>query len=312
MRLSLLAGQAHPRLVEAIAQRLGCTPAARVIKRFPDDELHVSILESVRGGDVYIIQPTSPPAETHLFELFLLADACRRAGAARLTAVVPYFGYARQDRRASGREPVSARLVADLLQVSGIQRLIAVDVHSRALEGFFRIPFEHLSAVDALTERLRPLLPTQAVVVAPDLGAAKLATTYARLLGLPVAIVHKIRLSGQAVSVSAISGDVRGRAPLIIDDMISTGGTVEAAARAVLDAGARPELLVAATHGLLVDGAKQRLGGLPLQRFFTTDTVPTRSASSLPVEVVSVAPLLAEAIRRLHEDRSLGGLLSLG
>jgi ribose-phosphate pyrophosphokinase len=244
-----------------------------------------------------------------LIELLLLGDACRRAGAARVTAVIPYFGYARQDRRASGREPVSARLVADLLQTGGFDRVVAVDLHTTALEGFFAIPLEHLTVVPLLAEAARTGLAPHSVVVAPDLGAVKLAERYGALLLQPVAFVHKTRLSGTEVRAGAVIGDVRDRAPVIVDDMISTGGTIAAAVGALLEAGAVPDVSVVATHALLVGPALQRLAALPLRRLIATDTVIPQAGPAVPLEVASVAPLLAEAVDHLHHGRSLRGLL---
>jgi ribose-phosphate pyrophosphokinase len=239
----------------------------------------------------------------------VLADASRRAGAERLTAVMPYFGYARQDRRAHGREPVGARLVADVLRASGVDRVVGIDMHTSAVEGFFSIPLEHLSAVSLLAEAARPHVTANSVVVAPDLGATKLAERYAMILGLPVAIVHKTRLSGHEVSVRMITGEVRGLAPLIVDDMISTGGTITAAVEALLSAGCLPDVLVVASHALLVGPAVDRLGAVPARRLIATDSLPVARTSALTLEVVSLAPLLADAIDRLHTNRSLEDLL---
>jgi ribose-phosphate pyrophosphokinase len=311
MEQTLLAGSANVRLAETIAAKLGTSQGALNVDRFPDGELHVEIKQSVRGHDVYLIQPTSPPVERHLLELLLLADAAHRAGAARLTAVIPYLGYARQDRRASGREAVGARLVAELLAAGGlVQRVVVVDVHSPAVEGFFGIPLEHLSAVPLLVESVRNHVTENSVIVAPDLGAAKLAERYARPLGLPVAIVHKRRLSGSEVSVRSVTGDVRGNTPIIVDDMISTGGTVEATIEVLLSGGCEPELTVVASHGLLVGPAVKRLKVGPLKRIVITDSVRAPEGLELPLEVVSLAPLLARAVDCLHNDRSLGDLLA--
>jgi ribose-phosphate pyrophosphokinase len=311
MEQTLLAGSANVRLAETVAAKLGTSQGALNVDRFPDGELHVEIKQSVRGHDVYLIQPTSPPVERHLLELLLLADAAHRAGAARLTAVIPYLGYARQDRRASGREAVGARLVAELLAAGGlVQRVVVVDVHSPAVEGFFGIPLEHVSAVPLLVESVRNHVTENSVIVAPDLGAAKLAERYARPLGLPVAIVHKRRLSGSEVSVRSVTGDVRGHTPIIVDDMISTGGTVEAAIEVLLSGGCEPELTVVASHGLLVGPAVKRLKVGPLKRIVITDSVRTPEGLELPLEVVSLAPLLARAVDCLHNDRSLGDLLA--
>jgi ribose-phosphate pyrophosphokinase len=288
---------------------LGVEPAPCEVTKFPDGELHVSIGESVRGGDVYLVQSSSPPVDTHLMQLLLLADACRRAGAARLTAVMPYFGYSRQDRRASGREPIGARLVADLLAAAGLTRVVAVDLHSSALEGIFSLPLEHVTAVPLLAEAAGAALLANAVIVSPDLGATKLAARYARILNRPVAFVHKQRLSGSSVAVRGITGEVRGLAPLIVDDMISTGGTIEGAVQALLAAGATSEVVVIATHGLLVGDALGRLAALPLREVIVSDSVASNSSSPLRLHRVSIAPLLADVIRRLHEDRSLSDLI---
>jgi ribose-phosphate pyrophosphokinase len=311
MQRTLFAGSANPSLADAVARELGFRLGERDLRRFPDGELHVEIRESVRGHDVYLIQPTSPPAEGHLLELLMLADAANRAGAARLTAVVPYLGYSRQDRRASGREAVGGRLVADLLGLGGLlRRVVAVDVHSSAIEGFFGTPLEHLSAVPLLVDRIRSYATANGVVVAPDLGAAKLAERYAAPLGLPAAMVHKTRLSGSDVRVRSVTGDVRGHAPILVDDMISTGGTVEAAMEALLAGGCEPEFTVVASHGLFVGPAVERLKAAPLKRIIVTDSVAAAEGLPLPLEVVSLAPLLAEAVDCLHNDRSLGGLLA--
>jgi ribose-phosphate pyrophosphokinase len=271
----------------------------------------VAVGESVRGRDVYVVQPTAPPVESRILELLLLADACRRAGAARLTAEVPYFGYARQDRRAQGREPVAARLVSDLLPVAGVQRVIAVDLHSNALEGVTGIPLEHLSAVRLLAGAAGPVAAANAVVVAPDLGAAKLADRYARALHVPVALVHKARLSGAEVMVRGLTGDVRGRRPVIVDDMITTGATVAAAIGSLVAAGSAPGVTVIATHAVLVDDAVERLRHAGVERLVVTDSV---AQSGLPgwVQTVTLAPLLAEAIGRLHGNESLAPLISHG
>ena len=312
MTLVLLAGDSNPGLAGAVAAQLGIELAERVAARFPDGEMQIEVRASVRGCDVYLLQSTAPAVEEHLFQLLLLADACRRAGAARLTAVVPYLGYARQDRRASGREPVGARLVADLLAAGGIQRTVAVDLHSTSLEGVFGMPLEHLTAVPLLAGALGRSLSGDAVLVAPDLGATKLAERYARLLQLPVAFVHKRRLTGERVTVRGVTGEVRDKCPVVVDDMLTTGGTVEAAVRAVLEAGARPEVIVAVSHGLLVGDARARLAQLPVRRLLTTDSVAGPDGSGPPLERISLAPLLADAISRLHGQRSLSDLLVHG
>jgi ribose-phosphate pyrophosphokinase len=308
----LFSGSANGPLAQAIAGRLGTHLAACLLERFPDGELHVEIRESVRGQRVYVVQPTCTPVEAHLFELLLIADACRRAGAARLTAVIPYFGYARQDRRATGRDPIAARVVANVLAAGGFDGIVVVDLHSRAAEGLFSVPAEHLSAVALLGDAVRPSAQEHAVVVAPDLGAVKLAERYGRILNLPVATIHKTRTSGLDVKVQQLVGDVRGRVPIIVDDMLSTGGTVAAAVRAVLAAGAAPDISVVVTHAVFAPQAQDVLVALPIARILTTDSVPRPGEMGLPVQVVTLSPLLADAIRRLDRDESLGDLVSHG
>jgi ribose-phosphate pyrophosphokinase len=296
----LVAGTANPALAEAVAAELQVPPARAVVERFPDAEVHVELQESPEGRDVFLLQPTSPRPDECLMELLALADACRRGNAARVTAVVPYFAYARQDRRAKGLESVAARVVADCLVSSGMQRLITLDLHTDAIEGFFTLPVERLSAVPVMAEALKTMRPHDGVVVAPDIGAARLAERYGSLLELPVAIVHKTRLGPEQVKVSQLTGDVRNRTPVIIDDMISTGGTIEAAIRAVVAAGARREgITVAATHGLFVGDCAERFRGLGIDRLLVTDSVARASTPELPLQVVSVAGLIAGAVRRL-------------
>lgn len=312
MKLVLLAGSAHVPLARAIASQAGASLAKRDIERFPDGELRVEVGESVRGADVFILQPTGPSVADNLLELLLLADACRRSGSRRLTAVISYFGYARQDRRSKGREPIGARLVSDLLATAGFQRIVAVDLHDPALEGFPSIPVEHLSALGILADAARSVVPKDAIVVGPDLGATKLAEAFASKLDRPVAIVHKARVSGESVRVHRVIGDVAGKLPVIVDDMISTGGTVVAAAEALYRAGCQGPLTVIATHALLVGPAWERLERLPIKELIVTDTLatPRREESGLPLRIVSVSKLLAEAVSRLHRDESLGDLLA--
>ena len=309
-RLTIVTGSGNRPLAESIAQRLGLGLCRTVVTRFPDSELYVELGDSVRGCDVYVIQPTGPAVDGHVMELLLLADASRRAGAARLTAVIPYFGYGRQDRRARGREAVPGRVIADMLGVAGFQRIVSVDLHTPSLEGFFSIPLEHLSAVAVLANAIDDLVTGDAVIVAPDLGAVKLAESYAQLLRRPIAIAHKTRLSGSDVKVHGIVGEVAGRVPVIVDDMISTGGTIEAAVKALLAAGCRREITVVASHALLVGPAVQRLSALPLKRLVVTDSLPLPEHSSLAIDTVSLAPMLGETMTRLNVDESMSDLVS--
>jgi ribose-phosphate pyrophosphokinase len=308
--LRVVAGSANPRLATDVAAILCHRLAACLLDRFPDGELRPAVA-NVRGDDVYVIQPTSPPVNDHLVELLLLLDACRRAGAATITAVVPYFGYARQDRRGQPGEPVGSRVVADVLASAGAQRLVVVDPHTPTLEAMCSIPVEMVTAVPVLASALRADMPTKAVVVAPDLGAVKLAEHYASLLSCPVAAVRKTRVSGAAVQAGELVGDVQDRTAVIVDDMISTGATIEAAADIVRAHGAGDEITVAATHGLLVEDAAKRLAAAGVRRLLVTDTVPVADVEALPVAVSSVAALLADAIGRLHRRGDMADLLVL-
>ena len=279
------------------------------VERFPDGELR-PVVANVRRDDVYVLEPTGPPVSEHVVELLLLLDACRRAGAERVTAVVPYFGYARQDRLGQAGEAVGARVIADALVSAGAQRLVVVDPHTAALEAMCSVPVEMLTAVPVLAGALDPELAEDAVVVAPDLGAVKLAERYAALVARPVAVVRKSRVSGETVRAEELVGDVEGRAALIVDDMISTGSTIEAAIRVLLAHGAAADIVVAATHGLLVGPAPERLAALPVRRLLVTDTLPRGDWRNLEVEVQSIAALLADGIGRLHRDADLTDLLA--
>jgi ribose-phosphate pyrophosphokinase len=307
MTLTVIAGSANVPLATSVAHELGVVSCARTIHRFADGEIHVTIDQSVRGHDVYVIQPTSAPVDEHVMELLFLADACRRAGAARLTAVMPYFGYARQDRRASGREAVGARVVASLLESAEISRVIALDLHAPEIEGFSRIPIEHLTATRLLAEAVRP--EPDSVLVAPDLGAIKLAERYQSCLHLPVVVLHKRRITGKDVALRTIIGDVANCKPIVVDDMITTGGTVEAAVKGLLDAGCQPSVTVLATHAVFVGPAVDRLQSLPIRQLVCSNSVRSESLPS-HFQVVSIAPMLADAIGRLHRDQSLESLIS--
>ena len=308
MDVSVLAGSAATSLATRVAHGLGIAPCQRSLRRFDDEELHVEVDESIRGRDVYVIQSTSTPVDEHVIELLFLADACRRGGAARLTAVVPYFGYARQDRRAKGCEAVGAAVIASLIEAAGFARVVAIDLHAPAIEGFFRIPVEHLSATALLAAVVTTT--SDSVLVAPDLGAVKLAERYQALLNIPVVVIHKARVSGAEVSLRGLFGEVRDRAPIVVDDMITTGGTVEAAVKGLLDAGCRPDISVVSTHALFVGRASARMAALPIRQLIGTNTVEGVTGLPPHFRVVDVAPLLVDAIGRLHRDEPLAALLS--
>jgi ribose-phosphate pyrophosphokinase len=295
----LFGGTGNATLAAAVARELGTELGTYRLERFPDTEITVRLQEPVRGREVFVIQPTSPAVNEHLMELLIFADACRRASADRVVAIVTYFGYARSDKRSCQREPITARLVADLMQCAGIDHVILVDVHTPQTEGFFRGPVDHLSAVPELSRVLGEMLPPETVVVSPDAGRVRMATEYARRLGLPLIVLHKRRDSGTATRVTHVVGEVRGRPCLIIDDMIATGGTIAESARALVKAGARSELVVAATHGLLLDGACARMAAAGVAQVYVTDSVATPERRCSHARVVTIAPLLAAAIRLL-------------
>ncbi|GAA4507063.1 ribose-phosphate pyrophosphokinase [Nonomuraea ferruginea] len=307
MTLQIVAGTANHVLAGSVAGILGIAPVSAAVERFPDGELR-PVVGGMRGADVYLVQPTSPPVNEHVMESLLLIDACRRAGAAQITAVMPYFGYARQDRRGRSGQAIGIRVVADALASAGMRRLIVTDPHTTALEAICAVPVEMLTAVPALARVLGEQVPDEAVVVAPDLGAVKLAEHYGALLSCPVAVVRKTRLSGTRVVAEELVGDVRDRPVVIVDDMISTGGTIEAAAEVVAGHGAAPEIVVVATHGLFVASAAERLSRATIRRILVTDTVAQRPDSGMPLDVCSVAPLLADAIGRLYRNEPLDQL----
>ena len=258
-RFTILAGTANPPLAAATASELGIPVGACVIDRFLDGEVRVQLREPVRRKEVFIVQPTSPPVNDHLVELLAMADACRRAASASITAIVPYFGYGRADKRHGRREPITGRVVADLLQNVGISHVVTMDLHTPQIEGFFHVPVDSLTAVPTLCQALEARVPPDLVIVSTDIGRAHMAARYAQYLGVPVIVLHKRRESGVQTEVPDIVGDVSCRSCLIVDDMISTGGTLAESIRALLRAGARPDIMVAATHGLLLPGAREKL-----------------------------------------------------
>lgn len=311
MAACVVPGTANQALALAVADRLGVDTAVCEVERFPDGEVR-PVVEAVRGEDVYVVQPTGPPVDENVVELLLLLDACRRAGAGRTTAVVPYFGYARQDRRLREGQAVGARVCAEALAAGGADRLVVVDPHTAALEAMCAVPVEMLTALPVLGEAMGGLVSTEAVVVAPDLGAVKLAERYAAMWGRRIAVVRKSRVSGRAVYASDLIGDVAGRPAVIVDDMITTGATIEAAV-GVLRAHGVTDVTVTATHGVLTPNAIERIALLSVGSVLLTDTLalPATALSAPPagwIKVCSVAPLLADALGRLHRDEPLGAL----
>lgn len=299
----LFAGSANPELAAAIAQKLGITLGACEIQRFPDGEVAVSLLDSVRQKVVFVVQPTSPPVNDRLIELVAFADACRRAAADQIVAVIPYFGYARADRRHDRHESIMASAVARMLQAVGIARVLTLDLHAPQIEGFFHIPVHSLSAVATICQALREKLSPETVVVSPDAGRIQMATQYAQHLHMPVIVMHKHRESGVETEVTRVIGEVGDRPCLIIDDMISTGGTITKSIEALLAAGARPEITIAATHGILLAGTEAKLSHESIRAVFVTDTVLVNN-SWAKLHIVSIAPLIAAAIHQFSQRLS--------
>ncbi|GEM_PF-4545 len=307
----VIAGSASLGLAQEVARLAAIPLLERSISRFADGEMYARLGESVRGRDAFVIQSTSAPVNDNLFELLMLLDTLRRASAGRITAIIPYYGYARQDRKSSGREPITAKLVANLLAAAGANRVLAIDLHSPAIQGFFDIGMDHPSAIPLLADYLRDRLPHESVLVSPDTGGVKRADTYARMLNLPIAILHKRRSSSREVEIAAVVGDVRGKVPVIVDDIIATGGTIARAVATLVEAGARPEAWVVATHGVLTGDAPKNLNHPHIREVVVTDTIEIsdeKRAAMPTLHIVSIAGLLASAIHRLHNGLSLSAL----
>jgi ribose-phosphate pyrophosphokinase len=308
MSVRIVAGSASASLAVHVADAIGLEVSPSELEHFPDGEIRPTV-SALRGDDVYVIQSLGQPVAANLVEMLLLLDACRRSGAARTTAVIPYLAYARQDRRLRPGDALGIHVVAEALTAAGADRLVVVDPHTPVLEAMFRIPVEIITAVGVLAEAARAKLPSRAVVVAPDLGAAKLAEAFAARLDAPVAIVRKTRLTPTRVRAEQVVGEVEGRTPVIVDDMISTGGTIEAAARALSASGAAPGLQVIATHALFTSSSAGRLSTLSLQRLVVSDSL---HPADLPVayEICSIAGLLGNVVSRLHAERALEEVLA--
>ena len=308
--MKILAGTAHRDLAERIAVKAGEKLCDVQISRFPDGEIFVKIVEHVRGRDVYIIQPTSYPPNENLMELLIMIDAAKRASASRITAVMPFYGYARQDRKDQPRVPITAKLVANLLVAAGTNRLLTMDLHAQQIQGFFDIPVDHLYAAPVFVKYLRDKNLKDLVVVAPDTGGMKLAAAYADMLDAGVAVVGKERKSAERVEATHLVGDVKGCNAVLVDDMTSTAGTLTAAAKLLEQAGAK-SIRAAVSHSLLNCKGVERLNESPIIELVTTDSVPARCDVGNKVKVLSVAELLAEAIRRIHDNNSVTSLFRI-
>ena len=310
--LKIFSGQANRRLAEDICHYLHFPALGRItLGQFPDGENFCKIEEDVRGRDVFLVQPTAPPVNDNLMELLIMIDSCKRASAARITAVIPYFGYARQDRKDEGRVPITAKLAANLITRAGADRVFTMDLHAAQIQGFFDVPVDHLYAAPVLNEYFLSmgLAGDDLVIVSPDEGSIKRAVGHVKRLGGMLAIVDKRRSSAvETQQQNIIGGPVEGRVALMIDDMISTAGSIKGAAQLVADAGAR-EVHVAATHAVLCGNAIDNLKHASIASVVVTDSIPAVPAEQLEtLKVLSVAPLLAEAIKRIHHDQSISAM----
>jgi ribose-phosphate pyrophosphokinase len=309
--MKIFSGKAHPELALKIAAHLGQDLADVNVTSFPDGESFVQINENIRGDDVYLIQPTCPATNHNLMEMLIMVDAAKRASAGRITAVMPFFGYARQDRKDQPRVPITAKLVANLIEAAGVNRVLTMDLHAAQIQGFFDIPVDHLYAKPVFIKYLREQHGDDAsnlTVVSPDVGGVKMARSYADKLGAELAIVAKHRVSATKVEAMNVIGDVDGRNVLIVDDMTETAGTLCAAAKILKDHGAK-KIFAGVSHGVLGDMGRKRILESAIEHVITTDSVP--QASGEKVEVVSVAGLFGDAISRIHDGKSVTSLFDI-
>lgn len=312
--IKIFSGRANPVLAKRICDHVGIPIGKARTEIFPDGELIVKLDEDVRGRDCFVIQPTCPPVNDTLVELLIYIDCLMRASAKRITAVIPYLGYARQDRKSEGRTPITAKLVANLITAAGVDRVIAMDLHAAQVQGFFDLPVDHLQASPVFAEYYQSEMATlgKIAVVSPDPGNLKAASFYAEMLGADLAFIDKRRQSGSSVAMSHIVGDVEGKTVLMFDDMITTGGTVAAASKILRAHGAK-DIHIAATHGIFAHPAVERLMDSPINQIVVTDTVPLDGRTAClkdRMRVLSVAPLLGEAIKRIHLNQSVSSLFS--
>jgi len=306
--LAVVAGNANPALAKAICRELGVPLTDSLVGRFSEGEIRVKINENVRGKDVFIVQPTCPPTNDNLMELLMMLDALRRASARRVTAVVPYYGYARQDRKDQPRVPITAKLVANLITTAGADRVLTMDLHAGQIQGFFDIPLDHLYAITVFQQYIRRKHVKSLVVVSPDVGGIKLARAYAKRFGAGLAIVDKRRTSPDSTEVMHILGEVKGKTCFLVDDLIATGSSLVEAAEALQRAGATV-IYACVTHPILSGPAKSRIASSPLKELIVTDTVPlSEQTRHSKITVLSVAPLLSEAIERIHYEQSISSL----
>jgi ribose-phosphate pyrophosphokinase len=303
--IKVFTGNANRDLVKNICQELGITMGTCDVTHFSDGEINVNIGETVRGCDVFIIQSTNTPVNDNLMELLILIDAVKRASAGRVNAVIPYYGYARQDRKTKAREPITAKLVANLLTTAGADRVVGMDLHAGQIQGYFDIPVDHLSAVPILAEYFKDIVDEDTVIVSPDLGGVTRARAFANILDLPIAIIEKRRPKANVSEVMNVIGDIEGKNVILVDDIIDTAGTIVKAASVLKSFGAK-KVYGCATHGVLSGPALDRIHNSELEKFVITDTIPLSEMARIDkIEVVSVAPILAEAIRRINSNESV-------
>jgi len=307
--IMLIGGNSNPVLAGEISEHLGQHLSLTQIRRFSDGEIMVELGENMRGRDIYVIQSTCSPVNDNLMELLLLIDALKRASASCVNAVIPYYGYARQDRKAAPRVPISAKLVADMITAAGASRVLAMDLHAGQIQGFFNIPVDHLYAAPVLLEYLKEKKTDDMVLVSPDAGGVERTRYFARHLGAPIAIVDKRREAPNVAKAMNIVGEVRGKVAVIIDDMVDTAGTLTQAAQVIQDLGA-VEVMACATHGVFSGPALERIENSVLSSVVVTNTIPLNDSAraSSKIRVMSVAPLLGEAIKRIHQKDSVSSL----
>jgi ribose-phosphate pyrophosphokinase len=305
--MKLFSGSAHPGLAREIADYLGIPMGHARLTRFPDSEVSFQIEENIRGTDVFVVQPTCTPVDANLVELLIMIDAFRRSSAARITAVLPYYGYARQDRKDKPRVPISAKLVANLIGAAGTNRILTMDLHKAQIQGFFDMPVDHLFAAPVFIEYFGRLRYPKLTIVAPDAGGAERARAYAKRLDAELAVIDKRRTEAGTAEVMNVIGDVRGRTCIIQDDIIDTAGTITKAAGALMANGAE-KVLASAVHAVLSDPAIERIEKSPIDKLIVTNTIPVASRATDKIVVLSVARLLGQAIRSIHEESSVSSL----
>ncbi|MBU1912256.1 MAG: ribose-phosphate pyrophosphokinase [Candidatus Omnitrophica bacterium] len=308
--MNIIAGNANPKLAQEICRYLKMPLSDALVTTFSEGEIRVKIDENVRGRDVFIIQPTCPPVNDNLMELLILIDALKRASAKRITAVLPYFGYARQDRKDQPRVPITAKLVANLITKAGADRILTVDLHAGQIQGFFDIPMDHLYAVNIFVNHIKKIRLKDIVIVSPDVGGIKMARAYAKKFEAPLAIVDKRRISGEETEAMNILGDIKGKNLIIIDDLVATASSLVEAAAALKKQGGK-DIYAAITHPVLSGPAIKRINDSVIKKLFVTNTIPVENGKKhKKIEVLSIAPLLAEAIKRIHDEESVSCLFN--